>query len=278
MWVPVRQPLTSAIPIILERERHDRSFHCQEASTLQAQAQGAFRHRRFAVRRARCIDQHHAPHPAVDRRRGDSPRPQPFRTGDRQRGVAGRCAGNRHHLLPGWPCRILQVHDRPAAGGRRREHQGLRRRRRRHRAERDRGTARLWRDARLFARGRPVDGSAGHDQRGRREIRQRPVVAGTAGHRRRPRCPEERQPAAAGTDHHGARERCLSGGVAQEAAARGRRAQGADAGHHRHRWRRQVVADRRAGAALPARPGRRHQAGDHLDRPVAQADGWGIAG
>jgi methylmalonyl-CoA mutase len=45
------------------------------------------------------------------------------------------------------------------------------------------------------------------------------------------------------------------GSAAQEDRARGERAQGADAGHHRHRRCRQVVTDRRAGTTLPARPG-----------------------
>ena len=42
--------------------------------------------------------------------------------------------GHRDQLVPGRPRRVLQVHDRPAQGARRREHPRLRRRRRRHRA------------------------------------------------------------------------------------------------------------------------------------------------
>jgi hypothetical protein len=61
-----------------------------------------------------------------------------------------------HHVLPGRPRRVLQVHDRPAARERRREHQGVRRRRRRDRAGRDQGTARLRRDPHL----QPEDGAS----------------------------------------------------------------------------------------------------------------------
>jgi hypothetical protein len=59
----------------------------KKLAALQAQEQGAFRHRRFAVRRPRRLDQHHAAHPAVDRRRGHPPRPQPLGAGDRQRAL-----------------------------------------------------------------------------------------------------------------------------------------------------------------------------------------------
>ena len=47
-------------------------------------------------------------------------------------------ARHRAELLSGRPRRVLQVHARPAARARRREHQGVRRRRRRHRARGDR--------------------------------------------------------------------------------------------------------------------------------------------
>jgi hypothetical protein len=50
--------------------------------------------------------------------------------------------------------------------------------------------------------------------------------------------------------------RAITAAEARQAVDRGHLAEarraGPGAGHHRHRWRRQVVADRRTGAPLPA--------------------------
>ncbi len=159
------------------RSAHDRPVRSQAPRRLPPRAQGALRHRRLAVRRPRRVDQHHAAHPPGHGRGGHPPRPQPLGGRDRHRGAAGRRAGHRDEQLPGRARRVLQVHDRPAEGTRRREHQGLRRRRRRDRAERDQGTARLRRGAHLLARGRAEDRLAGNDRADCRPKRPGPRAA-----------------------------------------------------------------------------------------------------
>ncbi len=142
----------------------DRPVRSQAPRRLPPRAQGALRHRRLAVRRPRRVDQHHAAHPPGHGRGGHPPRPQPLGGRDRHRGAAGRRAGHRDQQLPGRARRVLQVHDRPAQGTRRRAHQGVRRRRRRDRGQRDQGAARLRRGAHLLARGRAEARPAGNDR------------------------------------------------------------------------------------------------------------------
>ena len=141
-------------------------------------------------------------------------------------------------------------------GQRRRQHQGLRRRRRRHRAGRNQGAARLRRDPHLCAGRRRAHGPAGHDQRGGAAVRLRSGAARACQLPNRfwlvCRAGDKRLLARLIT---AARKRCGTG--PEGAAAQGcRRTDGAGARHHRHRRRRQVLADRRTGPPLPPRPGR----------------------
>ena len=184
--------------------------------------------------------------------------PQPLGRGDRRLRAAGGRAGHRDLVLPGRARRVLQVHARPVTRARRRTHQGVRRRRRRHRACGDPRAARVRRRAHLLARGRPEARVAGHDQRDRRGRRRRPR------RNRRPRRSTPWRPTIATCARGPWRgpSRCWKTGTHRRRCVnRCSRAAGAIEGpgarHHRYRRRRQELADRRAGAALPPRPGRR---------------------
>ena len=124
-------------------ERHDRSGVCAQA-VAHKPGTGAFRHRRRAVPTAMTRPSTSCAASCVDRLRGGSTLGHNRSVGrDRHRRAAGRRAGHRHHLLPGRPRRVLQVHDRPAEAPAAARTSGLRRRRRRDRAGRDPRTAGL---------------------------------------------------------------------------------------------------------------------------------------
>ena len=231
---------------------------------LPAEAQGALRHRRIAVRRPRCSDQHHAAHPAGHGRRGDPPGAQPLGRRSRHRGAAGGRAGHCHQQLPGRARRVLQVHDRSAQGTRRRAHQGLRRRRRRHRAGRDRRAPGRRRGAHLQPRRRPAHGAERHDRRDADDERPGPVAlrAEDAGSTSGPG-----QPPRPGTADHGAGERPRRRQAQGRAAGRRGEVQDPGAGHHRYRRRRQEQPHRRTDPPAAARPARCAADRRHQHRP-----------
>ncbi len=201
---------------------------------------GPLRHRVQPVRRARRGDQHHAAHPAVAGCGGHPPRPQPVGGGGRRRRDPGGRPGHRHQRLPGRARRVLLVPGGVAARARCRAHQGLRRRWRRHRPRGDRAAALARCRAHLLAARRPDARPRAHDQPDDRGVR--------------PRADRAVQPRRAA-------DGCGRGTRARDHAHRGRyladarnHPQGPGARHHRHRWFRQVLAHRRAGPPVPARP------------------------
>ena len=201
----------------------------------QAAAQGPLRHRRQPVRRPRRVDQHHAPHPAGDRLRGDPPRPQPL---GRTRSSPARCRKTRtaspsrrtraatssSSSTCSTCCASAAVRNIKVFGG---------------------GGGVIVADeidelhaygvTRIFS---PEDGArlglAGHDQRDRHRVRYR----SRAGLAQGPDGAQGRRPARARALHHRPRGRgSVPAKLRDELLARGRGVQGAGARHYRHRRR-----------------------------------------
>ena len=172
--------------------------------------------------------------------------------------------------LPGRARRVLQVHDRPAARARRREHPGLRRRRRRHR-RRPRSRSCTTTASRASSRPRTGSGSGLQGMIGEMvaecDVDLSPL-APTSLDALKDNDQTKRWRALARADHRAGARRSRRQ-VPRVAAQGGRHREGADARHHRHRRRRQVEPDRRAGPPHPPRPGRRAADRGDLDRSVA---------
>ncbi len=126
----------------------------------------------------------------------------------------------------------------------------------------------LRRGPHLQPRRRPAHGAGRHDRRDGDALRQGHQRLRT--HRSRGHSgPRRNALARAGAAHHRGGKRPGSAGAAGSVARSGGWHQDAGAWHHRHRWRGQIVADRRADPPHSAGPGRRAAHRRDLHRPVA---------